>query len=84
MRRWFTALIAAEWQVVFDWKWNFKIPLLFSHVVLTRTISSFKAREIQERIYRRLDLWERGIHTGMVEGVLAEGQGQGGSCQAKR
>ena len=54
-------------------KWNFKRPLVFAHVVLTETLGTCKAREIQVRIDRQLDLWERGIHSGLVGGALAEG-----------
>ena len=39
-----------------DRKWNSKRPLVFDHVVLTKTLGAHKAREIQERIDSRLDL----------------------------
>ena len=65
----FTAVLAAEWRGVLDQKWNSKIPLVFSHVFLTNTLGAHKAKEIQARINRRLDLWERGIHAGLVGGT---------------
>ena len=57
-----------------DCKWDYEIPLLFSHVVLTRTPGVHKASEIRAKIDHFLDLWERGIHTGPVGDELAEGR----------
>ena len=70
--RWFTAVMAAEWKGVLDQKRKPKIPLVFAHMVMKRTLRACKAREIQARIDRQLDLWERGIHPGLVGYVLAE------------
>ena len=53
-------------------KWNFERPLVFAHVVLTRTLGACKARDIQARIDCRLDLWERGVYAVLVGSVLAE------------
>ena len=47
-------------------------------MVLTKTLVTRKAREIQARINRQLDLWKRGIHIGLVEYVLMEGRSQEG------
>ena len=49
-----------------NWKWNSEKSLIFSHVVLTKTLGARKARDIRARIDFRLDLWERGIHAGLV------------------
>ena len=57
-----------------DWKWKSKIPLVFSHVVLTKNLGARKAREIRARINRRPDRYERGIHTDLVGDALAEGR----------
>ena len=59
-------------------KWNSKRLLIFAHVVLTRTLGARKVREIRSRINRRLDLWERGIHAGLVGDALAESRARGG------
>ena len=40
-----------------DRKWDSKRPFVFSHVVLTRSLSARKFREIWARIDRQLDLW---------------------------
>ena len=61
-----------EWLGVTNCKCNYEIPLLFAHVVLTRTLSIRKAREILARINRRLDLWEIGIHARLVGDVFTE------------
>ena len=52
-------------------KWNFKRPLVFAYMVLTRTLGAHKSREILARINHQMDLWERGIHTRLVGDVLA-------------
>ena len=57
-------------------KWNTERPIIFAHVVLTNILGAYKAREIRARIERRLDLWEGGIHAGLVGDALAEGRAQ--------
>ena len=54
-------------------KWNSERPLVLAHVILTKTLGACKARQIWVRIDRQLELWERGIHAGLVGGALAEG-----------
>ena len=70
----FTAVLAADWRGVLDCKWNSKQTLIFSHVVLPMTLSSHKVREIRARIDRQLDLWERGMHAGLVRDALGKGR----------
>ena len=53
-----------------DRKWNSEGPLVFAHVLLTRTLGTRKAREIWARVDLCLDLWERCMHAGMVGGAL--------------
>ena len=72
----FTTVLAAEWRGVLGQKWNSKRPLVFAHVVLTKTLGACKSRETRARINRRLDLWERGIRAGLVGNSLAEGRAQ--------
>ena len=76
--RQFTAVLDVEWQGVLNRKWNSEQPLVFAHVVLTRTLSACKARKIRTSIDRRLDLWERGIHARLLGGALAEGRSREG------
>ena len=59
-------------------KWNPERPLVFAHAVLTKTLGTRKVREIRARIDRQLNLWERGIHAGLVWDVLEEGRDQEG------
>ena len=61
-------------QGVLDRNWNSERPLVFAHRVLTRTLSAHKTRDIRSRINQGLDLWERGIHAGLVVGALSEGR----------
>ena len=58
--------MATEWRGVLGRTWNSEIPLVFAHVVLTKTLGVRRYQDIWSRITRRMDLWERGIHTGMV------------------
>ena len=70
------AILAAEWRGVLILSWNSKIPLVFTHVVLTKTLGVRRAREIRARIMRRMDLWERGHHAGLVGDAEVEGDAQ--------
>ena len=53
---WFTAVLAAEWRGVIDWKWNSERTLIFAHAVLTKTRGTYKDRDILFRVNLRLDL----------------------------
>ena len=66
---------------MFERKWNSKRPLIFTRVVLTRTVGAHKTREIWARIYCLLGLWERGIHAGLVVGALADGRAREGRVE---
>ena len=41
---------------------------------MNKTLGARKAREIRARINHGLDLWERGIHAGLVGDALEEGR----------
>ena len=69
----FTDTLDVEWQGVIDWSWNSKRPLVFNHVILTKTVGVCRAREIWVKITRQMDLWERGLHAGLVGYAEAEG-----------
>ena len=47
--------------------------LVFAHVVLTNTLGVRRYQEIQDKITRRMDLWEIGLHAGLVGDAEAEG-----------
>ena len=74
----FTEILAAEWRGVLNRSWNSEIPLVFSHVVLTKTLGVCWAREIRARITRRIDLWKRGQHAGLVRDAEADGAAREG------
>ena len=76
MGRRFTAVLATKWREVLEQKWNSERPLLFAHVVLTKTLGSQKAREIWARIDCQFDLWERVIHAGLEGDAFEEGSSQ--------
>ena len=52
---------------------NSEITLVFYHVVLTKTLGIHRARDIRTRVSRRVDLWERGLHTVLVGDMEEEG-----------
>ena len=54
--RWFTTVLAEKWRRVLNQKYNSKRPLVFAHVVLTKTLGAHKNRYIQSRINHQLDL----------------------------
>ena len=74
----FTDILAAEWWGGLGRSWNSERPLVFDHVVLTKTLGVRRAREIRARITRRMDLWERGQHAGLVGDTKAEGAAREG------
>ena len=55
--RCFTAILVAEWREVISRSWNSERPLVFAHVVLTKTLGVHRAREIRARITRCMDIW---------------------------
>ena len=69
----FTAILSVEWQGVLDRSWNSERPLIFAHVVLTKTLGVYRSREIRQRIIRSMDLWKRVFHAGMVGYAEVEG-----------
>ena len=58
--------------------WNSERPLVFAHVVLTKMLGVRWAREIKARITRRMELWGRGQHAGLVGDAEAEGAAREG------
>ena len=62
----FTTILAAEWRGVIGRTWNFERPLVFANVVLKKTLGVCRAKEIRDRITRRMDLWDRGLHVGLL------------------
>ena len=66
------AILSVEWQGLNDWSWNSERPHFFAHVVLTKTLGVFRNQEIRAHITRHMDLWERGLHAGLVGGSKAE------------
>ena len=72
------AILVMEWQGVIDQSWNSKRPLVFAHVVLTKTLGVCRARETRAHITRQMYLWERGIYAGLVRYYEAEGDAREG------
>ena len=74
----FTEILVAEWWGFLNRSRNSERPLVFAHVVLTKTLGVRRAREIRARITRRMDLWERGQHAGLMGDAKAEGAAREG------
>ena len=74
----FIAILDAEWRGSLGSTWNSEIPLVFAHVVFIKTLGVCRAREIQVRITRMMDLWDRGIHTGLVGDTYVGGAAKEG------
>ena len=72
----FNDILAAEWRGFLGRSWNSERPLVFSHVVLTKTLGVRRDREIWDRIMQCMDLWERGLYTVLVGDADAEGASQ--------
>ena len=69
----FMEILAAEWRGLLDMSWNSERPLIFAHVVLTNMLGVCRAKEIRARITRRMDLWDKGLHAGLVGDTESEG-----------
>ena len=72
------SILDAECWGVLRRTWKSKRPLIFAHVVLTKTLGVCRAREIWVRIIRQMDLWERGLHAGLVGDAAAKGDAREG------
>ena len=69
--------------MVLSRSWNSERPFVFEYVVLTKTLGVRKEKYIRARITRQMDLWERGLHAGLlwdaeVEGAVREGRAASG------
>ena len=71
-RRRFAKILATEWRGFLDRSWKSERPLIFAHVILMKTLGVRRAQEIRAWITRRMDLWERGLHAGLVGEAEAE------------
>ena len=73
-----TAILDEEWRGVLGRSWNSKRPFVFLHFIITKSLGVHRAKEIQARITRQTDLWERGLHAGLVGDAEAEGAAREG------
>ena len=69
----FTVLLSAYLQGVHGISWKSKRPLIFTHVILTKTSGASKAKEICTMISRWLELWEEGQYAGLIGDTKAKG-----------
>ena len=71
-------ILAAEWKRVPVKSWNSDMPLVFAHIILTKMLGVCSAKDIRSQITRRMDLWERGLHAGLVGDAAAKGDAREG------
>ena len=71
-------ILAAEWRGVLSRSWNSERSLAFAPVVITKTLGICRAKDTRAQITRRMELWERGLHAGLVGDAKAEGVARDG------
>ena len=71
----FLTRLAAEFRGVRERKWNSERVVVFLLVVLRRTAIVKRARDVRRRVEMRLDLWEQGCHSALVDDTEAEAKG---------
>ena len=69
----FMAILYTELQGVLSRSWNSERPLIFSHAVFKNTLGVCRDIEIRAIVTRRMDLWERDLHAGLVGEAKVEG-----------
>ena len=50
-------ILAVEWWLVLERSWNSKKPLVFAHVILSKTLGVHRYMEIWVRLTQMMDLW---------------------------
>jgi hypothetical protein len=78
----FLTILTNEFRQVRERKWNSERPLVFVAVVLQTTPEVRRARDIRQRLSRRMDLWEQGCHAALVDDTEAEVGSRGTSTRA--
>ena len=72
MGRHFTEILATVWRGVLVRSWNSERLLVFAHVFHANTLDVSRAQKIRALITRHMELWERGLHAGLVVDSKAE------------
>jgi hypothetical protein len=78
----FVATLAKEFRGVKTRDWNSERPLVFVSVVLQTTPGVKRARDIRKRLTHRMDLWDQGKFSALVEDTETEVQSRHGSHPA--
>lgn len=68
----FVATLAREFQGIISRTWNSERPLVFASVILQTTPGVKRARDIRKRLTHRMDLWDQGKFTALVDDTEAE------------
>ena len=69
--------------------WKSERPLVFAHVFLIKVLGICRAKDIQARSTRQMDIWERGLRAGLVrdaqvEGATKEGRAASGGDEEEK
>jgi hypothetical protein len=75
----FVATLAKEFRGVTSRDWNSERPLVFVSVILQTTPGVKRARDIRKRLTHRMDLWDQGKFTALVDDTEAEVLGRHGT-----
>ena len=62
----FMAILSVEWKGAIVSSCKSEITLVFSRNVLTKALGVCRARDIMAIFARRMDLWDWGLHTGLM------------------
>ena len=68
----FVRLLADEFQGVLDRRWNSERPLILAKVILLTSRTVTRSADIRTRLSQRMDLWEKGLITSLIDDVEAE------------
>ena len=68
----FLTILVDEFRGVRDRQWNSERPLIFATVVLQKTPGVRRAKDIRLRMTKRMDRWDQGCHTALVDDTELE------------
>ena len=63
----FLVILRLEFLGVRERKWNSERPLVFVATILQKTPGVRRAKDIRRRLARRMDLWDQGVHSALID-----------------
>ena len=68
----FVAMLAAEFKGIRERRWNSERPLVFANMILQTTPEVRRAKDIRHRLTERMDLWDKGMFSSLLDDVESE------------